>query len=186
MIAVIAHASHTSERRRALPRIGGYNALVHEGLLEWYRPDQTRRVWRVLLAGAGIMTAGGLVMAISFLTHQREAVRTYAAVVGIVLTVCGGLTTVLGMTRILADDRYIAVKLEGLVVALGGDERHLAWGDLERIRFDDESHLLLLEPREGDAIAVDTKFAGKTGPDLAQRLDELRRKASFGVLRAGA
>lgn len=157
---------------------------MHEGLLEWYRPDQSRRVWRVLLVGAAIMTAGGLVMAISFLTHQKESLRNMSATIGIVLTVCGGLWTVLGMTRILADDRYIAVKVEGLVIALGGDEREVAWGDLERIRFDDEQRTLVLVPRTGDAIAVDTKFAGKTGRDLAQRLDELRRKASFGVLRA--
>src|SRR5579872_5934866 len=103
---------------------------AQENLLEWYRPDQTRRVWRVLVAGAVILTIGGLVMAISFLTHQREAVRAQAAIAGIVLTVVGALATVIGMQRILADDRYLAVRQGGLTLNVGDGERRLAWDDL--------------------------------------------------------
>jgi hypothetical protein len=155
-----------------------------ERLIEWYRVDQTRRIRRALVTGAGILTLGACIAAVSFVTHQREAVRHWTAVFGILSTIVGALIAVIGMARVLATDTYLAVNAEGVVLNLdeAGEKRLLRWDDLERVRFDGARGAVVFALRDGGEVVTETSFAGAEKKDLAARLDFLRRRAGFGML----
>jgi hypothetical protein len=153
-------------------------------LIEWYRVDQTRRIRRALVAGAGILTLGACVMALSFVTHQSLAVRQAAAAFGFLSTVAGALTAVIGMARVLSTDSYLAVSAEGIILHLEEGETFLAWDSLERIRFDAAREAMVFALRDGGEVLSRTAFAGAEKKSLAARLDTLRRRAGFDMLGA--
>jgi hypothetical protein len=153
-------------------------------LIEWYRADQTRRIRRALVVGSGILTFGACVMALSFLTRQPEAARQTAAVFGLVTTVFGALTAIIGMARALSTDTYLAVSAEGVTLHVEKDETFMAWDDVERIHFDAPREAVVFSLRAGGEVLSLTAFAGTDRKALASRLDGLRRRSDFHMLGA--
>jgi hypothetical protein len=151
--------------------------------LEWYRVDQGARVRRTLVVGAGAVTVGGLVMGAVFLFHLQESVRNAATLVGIGFIIAGALSTAVGMSRVLADDAYLAVSAAGVELHVGGPPVDLVWADLERIRFDAARGAIVFTRRDGEEVVTSARFAGEDPAALAARLDAMRRKADFGLLR---
>src|SRR5258708_11166664 len=96
-------------------------------VLEWYRVDQSRRIRRVLVAGAVLLTLGGVVVGGAFLTRQRESTRNTAVMIGLLMTVVGAVQTVVGMWRALAVDAFVVARTDGVEVALDGASRVFAW-----------------------------------------------------------
>jgi hypothetical protein len=158
--------------------------MSKDDLIEVHRVDQTGRVRRALLTGASILTVGALVVAISFLTRQPERVRQIAAVIGLVFTVAGALTTVIRMHAALRDDAYLAVRDDGILIQsrIAAPPTFLPWSELTRIHCDADA---LVFERESGAPLRTAEHFGDGGPGamqaLAKRLDEMRRRAAFSL-----
>lgn len=174
-------------------------------LVAWYRPEIARRLRRVLLPAAGLMLLGSLAWAHVKLFHGGPDVLGRAAppaqgtplppaplppaeafglmAIGLVLCVAGGLLAILGLLRTMREDVYLALRTDGALWHRGGDEVFLPWGELERVRWDAEQAALVFERRDGDApFQLGGRFADVEGPELARRLDDVRRKAIWGLL----
>jgi hypothetical protein len=155
-------------------------------ILSFYRADSWPRIRRVLLVGPTILTFGGLVVAVSFLTRQPRDVRTAAAALGFVLVAGGAIFTVLGMQRILRDEVYVILRSDGVVLqqhaGRGAGETLVAWDDLERARWDAGRAALVLERKHGEPVVVARAFARIRGPDLAAQIEQSRRRAAMGFL----
>lgn len=131
------------------------------------------------------MAAGSLVVGLSFLTRQPEHVRVTAAVVGFFVVLTGPVVTLLGLRQPLAEDLYLGVRKDALVLALGrqgAEPQDLPWEDLEHCAFDEARDILVLRRRDGTTVEIPHHFAGIATGVLAKRLDELRRKATFRLL----
>jgi hypothetical protein len=152
-------------------------------VIAWYRIDRWPAARRTLTLACAFIGSGACVIGLSFLTHQPERVRVVATVLGLVLTLAGPVTAILGLRRPLNEDLYIAVLLEGLLLHLEGEPKTIPWDDLLRVTARPATPGLVLELRDGSRIALDGVFAGVTSAELAARLDDARRKAAFSLLR---
>jgi hypothetical protein len=152
-------------------------------ILEWYRVDPWPRMRRVLIGGPALLTAGGLVVAVSFLTRQPNHVRVEAAALGLVLTAGGAIFTMAGMHRILREDSYLAMRTDGLALRSPSFETRIAWSELECVTWDASRNELVLERSGGEAFVFPRPFARISGPVLAQRIEQMRRRIEMGLVR---
>jgi hypothetical protein len=152
-------------------------------IVEWYRADPWPRMRRILLVGPTLLTLGGLVIAVSFLTHLPHAVRMHAAALGFGLVAGGAVFTMVGMQRILREDLYLALRSDGLVVHSSASETLVPWDELREARWDETRAELVLLPAAGEPIVLPWPFAGIGGRDLAARVGAVRRKAAMKLLR---
>jgi len=155
-------------------------------IVSFYRVDPWVRMRRALIFGSTVVTLGALVMGVSFVTHQSEHVRMIAASCGIGTVVVGAVSAVFGMQRVLSDDRCIVVRTDGLVSQVNGAETFMAWDSIASIRLEAGGGAIVVE-RRGDHAELRMQggtFRGWTSATLAVELDGMRRKASFGMLRA--
>ena len=151
-------------------------------ILDWYRTDPWPRMRRLLIAGPALLSLGGLVVSVSFVTRQPESVRSTAAVVGLLLVAGGASLLLAGMFRILRDDAYLAIRTDGVVLRSESRETLIVWSELARTRWDARSAELVLERTAGQPIVVAHRFARIAGPALADKLELARRRASMGML----
>jgi hypothetical protein len=152
-------------------------------IIDWYRADDSRRMRRVLVTGATCLTMGGLVIAVSFLTHQPERIREYAAAIGIVLVAGSAAFTAVRMQAILREDVSVVLRTDGVAVQAGPSETIVPWADLDGARWDEARGALILERRGAEAVVVSWRPARISGPALAARIERDKQRAAMGLLR---
>jgi hypothetical protein len=151
-------------------------------ILDWYRTDPWPRMRLVLIAGPALLSLGGLVMAVSFVTREPRDVRSIAAALGLALVASGAALTLGGMFRILRDDSYLAIRTDGVMFRSPPGETLVVWDDLTRARWDEARVELVLERSEGDPLIIARRFARIAGPALAEKVELARRRARMGML----
>lgn len=152
-------------------------------IVEWYRPDTSARVRRILLVAPALMSFGGMVIAVSFVTHQPERVRVESAAAGFILIAGSAVFTAATMYRILREDGSLALRTDGVTVQSAARETLVLWSDLEGVRWDPAQRALVLERKGADPVVVTWSFARISGPELAERIERDRLKAAMGLLR---
>lgn len=152
-------------------------------MVEFYRVDSWPRMKRVLITGPSVLTLGGLVIAISFMTRHSRDLRLDACVIGFFLVAGAAIYTMFSMQRILRDDVYLALRTDGLVVQSSGSETLVAWDDLEAARWDAARAAVVLERTGGEPLVLDRPFAKIEGAALAQRIVAVRRKIAMNLIR---
>jgi hypothetical protein len=152
-------------------------------MVTFYRADPWKRMRRVLLAGPGALTLGGVVIAVSFLTHQPLSMRVDFAAAGFVLIAGGAIYTLAGMQRILRDDLTLVLRTDGVLIQSSARETFIAWDDLREARWDPSRSELVLERAAGEPIVLARPFARIAGPELAKAIASTRRKAAMNLLR---
>ena len=152
-------------------------------IVEWYRANPWPRMRRVLIIGPAVLTGGGLVVAISFLTRQPSDVRVAAAIVGFACVLTGAAFTMVGMQRILRDDVFLAVRTDGLVLRAAGRETHVPWEDLAQVRSDAAIGAVVLERSDTTQLTLTADFSGVELAELVRRLQQAKRRADMNMLR---
>lgn len=152
-------------------------------IIDFYRADNWGRMRRVLVTGATGVTLGGLVIAVSFLTHRPERMREYAAALGIALVAASAAFTSLGMQGILREDVSVVLRSDGVAVQAGAKETLVTWAELQAARWDEERGSLVIERFGGEALLVGWRPSRITGPGLAARIVRERQRAAMGLLR---
>jgi hypothetical protein len=156
-------------------------------IVEWYRPDHGRRLRRILIAGPGILTLGALLIALSFTARHAAELRVAEVLAGLGLVASGAAFTAASMYWTLRQDAYIALRTDGLAVhaasASAPQETFIPWDALARASWDSGSGEVRLEQVDGRVIVVTRTYAGITLSDLAQRIEQTRRRAAMGFLR---
>jgi hypothetical protein len=156
-------------------------------IVDWYRADQGPRMRRVLLAGPAVLTLGGLVIAVSFAGRYSTDLRIAAIVAGLGLVASGAAFTAAAMYAILRQDAYVAIRTDGLALAGASAsaplETLVAWDTIAGARWDAARQEVQVERTEGAPVVITRRFARVSGPDLAHRIEQARRRAAMGLLR---
>jgi hypothetical protein len=152
-------------------------------IIDWFRADNSKRMGRVLVVGATSMLTGGLVIAVSFLTHQAEHVRELSAGFGIVIVAGSAAFTSFSMRAILKEDSSISLRTDGVAFQVGTTETLVLWADVASARWDDARQALVLERAGAEPVVVPWRPARISGPDLAARIERDKQRASMGLLR---
>jgi hypothetical protein len=151
-------------------------------MLEYYRVDSNRETAVVLVPAATFTTLGSLVLGYSFVLGEGMF-RVFVSLLGAFFTALGPITAIVGMRRLLAQDEYLGVTPQGVVWHQRDSETIVAWDSIAHIRCAGEREPLAIEPREGEPLRIDVKFSRIGKVALAARLEELRLKAAFHLLR---
>lgn len=154
-----------------------------EGILEYFRRDETDGFKRLFLRGALLVMAG---IACVIFAELHRASRTFIWLLptGVLTVASGPLTALLGLRRLLAEECYVAVRRDGVVLARPAAPPLLvAWDAVAKVRFDARSGLAVIE-RTGGAppLPIDVRLGEVDGKELAKRLEAYRRRAHFGLL----
>jgi hypothetical protein len=152
-------------------------------IVEWYRVDPWPRMRRFVVAGPGLLTLGGLVVAVSFMTHQPSDVRLVATMVGFALVAGAAVVTTIGMSRILRDDEYLALRTDGVVIRAGDCDTLVRWNELAAARWDPARGELVLERDGADEVRTTCRFARVSGRELAERIARTKLRVAMNLLR---
>jgi hypothetical protein len=149
-------------------------------VFEWHRVEGA--VLTSLATGAGILLLGPICAALAFIVFKRDF--RFELAFGIVAGVCvvvGPTFAILKLARSLREDASLAARSDGVVFERNGKSLHMEWDDIERVELGPEASLVFR--RKGDEpFVLHERFALIETAELQKRLEELRRKASFGLL----
>lgn len=172
-------------------------------IVEWFRIDATRRIAKYLTIGAAGMVAGSFSIARLVMGAPHAAVMatrsptrvpvlwpavaleptTIAwALIGFALIVGGGLFAILGLQRVLSDESYLALRVDGALFVRGAARRFVRWEDIADVRHDAARDAIVFACDRGD-WPLEARFAGATNRDIVKKALEVRRRALFGMYR---
>ncbi len=102
---------------------------------------------------------------------------------GLLLIVAGPAAVLWGLRRSWRHEATLLLDVDGLVHEDEAGVLRVQWDDVERVVYDPEGDAVALRLRTGaPPIRLGHRFAGVSNAQLAQRLEDVRRKASFGLL----
>jgi hypothetical protein len=158
-------------------------------MVEWYRPDQGRRVLRIWALGVAMVASGALcaIIALRGLGSLGQVVpvaRGALAIVGALCVLGGPLLCIVRLLRAMREDDYVALQSNGIVIARGGEVELLSWSELDTIEhLSEPSEALLLKRRDGELHELGEAFAGIDLALLGRRISHLRSKVLMDLLR---
>lgn len=154
------------------------------GILEYFRRDESGRFRRLFLRGALLVLAG---IACVIFAELHRGTRTFLWLLpaGVLTVASGPLSAILGLRRLLAEESYVAVRRDGIVLARAASQvAVIEWEHVARIGFDARAGFAVIERADGQpAVPIDMRLGELDGKELAKRLEAYRRRASFGLLR---
>jgi hypothetical protein len=156
-------------------------ARARGDLLGAWRVDVTSSAWPILIPATVLTGIGVLGVGAAFVSHGPFAHNETLTFIGSVSMVAGPLVAIIGMRQLLKHDEYIAAHAAGVLLVLDGTERFLPWRDLAGVHWRGAPGVLTIEQREGEAIVIEKPFGMIKGPDLAAKLEDLRRRAAFNL-----
>jgi hypothetical protein len=90
----------------------------------------------------------------------------------------GGVTAIMGLKREMMDERWLALRSDGLVYADGGKTRRMPWRFIVDVRV--EGPLLIVVLESGKRIEIKERFAGTTRTSLRDQIAQQARRAQLG------
>ena len=155
----------------ALPRI-----------IEWFRPDRKRQIGRVFLIACAVLATGALLVGLANtgMLNLGESGRNAVAIFGAVTTLSGPLIAVIGLPMVIGGDDYLALSLEGVVLAQKNAHRTIRWEELQRAYADRDALCLAID--NGDVVTVVEHFSGIELSDLAARINRTQQRALMGLI----
>lgn len=151
-------------------------------LLTWYRVDRGNALRRGLMVSVAFMAVGATVAGLPFLVRAPTTIRILAAVVALMGITAGPILAMRTSATLLAEDEYVGISRDGLVLHLRNLDEVLPWDSIERISHRPEETRVLIELRSGEVMDLRDQFAGTSQKGLANALETARRKASFKLL----
>lgn len=152
-------------------------------IIEWYRPDPRRQLTRVCVPAAVAVSLGIMCVAAALNMGTLEPwLRAVLGAIGAGCSVGGPIYAVVGLRRALDDDRYLALRSDGLQVNGRDGSTVVPWAALNNATWDAQAHALRLEIEDADPWLFPQRFAGIRGDALAERICAVQRKALMNLL----
>ena len=175
-------------------------------VLDAYRVDVSRALSRVLGLAATLVLLGSMATGSALVMARVEGVpitlgrRTDVGVasqhrvgtapsatsiglgaLGLLLVLGGAGAAMVGLRRVLREERYLLLRSDGALFVQGRRRRLVKWQDVEDVHH--EGRELVFVCHDGLSLTIEERYGGVTLPELARRAASLRRKALFGLLR---
>lgn len=190
ILTVVAEPKRRKKKRR--PRV-----------LDAYRADVSATLARVLGLAAALVLTGSIAAGSGIVSLRMDGVPVAfgrrpsvtgvvpyvpasstawaLGALGLTLVIAGGAVAVLGLRRILREERYVLLRSDGALFVRGKARRVVKWRDVEDVRHEDGA--LVFHCHDGTALTIDGAWGGVSLDELARRAAQLRRRALFGLIR---
>jgi hypothetical protein len=145
-------------------------------MIEWHRSGGGGMRRALIVAGV-LVTIGPILVGAAFVSRLGTALGHGIAVVGACLVVGGLVYAISNAVSAIQEDRYLAVRKDGILLHSARDQEMLVpWSDLRSIAAEGMEVVL---SRVDDKVERWT--AGGDAGKLAARLEDLRKKAALGI-----
>lgn len=181
-----------------LPRDQEHEDLFRAApIIGWFRRDETAAILRLLLPMIVPTAIGSWVVGFAYVQLDRldplgfhgGAVPAEPAwstwllfALGFLLIVSGPGTAIWGLRRTWRNESFLLLRTDALVHRDDGRTRIVPWDDVAKVEVSVDPVGLRLVMRDGDEETIEGRYAGLGSAELAKQLDDIRRKATFGLL----
>jgi hypothetical protein len=153
-----------------------------EPFVQWWRADDDGIRGQLIRGGVSITLGATLTLltALSDRLHLSSATKIGLGLLGSASLLFGLVTGFVLVPKLLFSDHYIGIRKKALFLSLSTGEEHLDWDEIERVFHRDEALVIL--GKDGEERIIARRFGGKTPRELADILDDARRKALHDLL----
>jgi hypothetical protein len=126
---------------------------------------------------------GSLGVCATFVTHGPIAAHAETIALGGGASMLAGLLLGALMARpILTHDEYVVAMTRGVLMRLDRAESFVPWASIAAVRWDADERALVLAGEGAEDIVIVRTFGRATGPEVAARFEDVRRKELFHLL----
>ncbi len=148
--------------------------------VDFFRVDRTGPTKRLLAIAGALVTIGATSIGAHLVHRLEPGVAHFVSLAG-GLTVAVGLILGFGaMAMMIFENVYLLIRQDGVVCHDNGKETTIPWDELEEVRLEEESGIVVLERKGGEPLRW---FAGKEARLVRDKVAEAKRKAVHGLLR---
>jgi hypothetical protein len=144
-------------------------------IVEFHRPMEKRALAVPLIFGAILMTIGGLLVLLSL---PRATAIPMLAILGGACIVCAPVSVLFSLLGRATVEKCLLIRRDAIVMQRGDEEVLIGWDDIDSIRCVDER--IDIARKDGSIFHIDEAFSKPS--QIAERMEEVRRKAGFGLI----
>ena len=153
-----------------------------EKVYEWHRAESAGGVLKPLGMGMAVVFVAPIFGALGFLVFKDSVVVHYLCVAITLICALGGpAIAVIGLQKNLRDEAFVAARTSGILYERNGRAIDLEWESLTKVEFESPD-TIVFHRRDDEPFRVPERYGTIGTEELAKRLEELRRKASFYLL----
>lgn len=149
--------------------------------VDFFRIDRARSTRRLLVVAITMVTVGSMSIGAHLVTRVDESMAHAISLGGGTILLAGLVLGFGAMAMMLFENVYLVIQEAGLLLHENGTETKIPWTDLESVRVD--QGYVVLTRKESDAVRW---FAGKMAKDVCTKVEDARRKAIHGLLKASS
>ncbi len=142
--------------------------------IDFFRVDRSGSTTRLLVTAAAMVTVGGFAAGAHLVHKLSVSTGHLIALAGGVLVIAGLVMGFGTMAMMLFENVYLTIEKERVLLHVNGEDQPIAWDDLAGVHVEDK--VVVLERTKGEPLRF---IAGRASKDLARRIEEAKRKASF-------
>jgi hypothetical protein len=148
-----------------------------------FRIDASSRAWMFLGPAAVMITSGAMGICTVFVTHGPFAGTDWYAIVGSACMLAGLALAVIVSIPMFTHDEYVAALEAGILWKLAKQEGFIPWDEVLGVQWEAARETIVIALRDGEPLEVSRQFGRAAADQVAARLDDFRRKASFNLIR---
>jgi hypothetical protein len=149
--------------------------------VDFFRVDRARSVKRLLAVAITLVLVGSTSIGAHLVSRVDERLAHLISLVGGTMLLAGLVLGFGAMAMLLFENVYLVIQEAGLLLHDNGKETKIPWSELESVKVD--AGYVVFERTEAEPIRW---FAGKTAKDVSTKVDDARRKALHGLLKASS
>lgn len=157
-------------------------------VIEWYRPDRMRALWRIWGLGSLFVCGGALGCGWAFVrfTHANaESLALTTMLIGLAMIASGMIYVLRRTWRILDEETCFVLRSDGVTYLRPGQPAPvIGWDRLHAVHVEADT-ILLVTDDDDEPVRVEGPFAGTRSADLGKRVTDTQRKALMGLIRRG-
>lgn len=154
-------------------------------LVEWYRIEQTRSLWRAFLPAFALLPLGSAIVAFAQLPrYVAIPLVPWVTLAGVVVTASGPLWAMSQLLQTIRCDLYVAIRSDGLCIRLDprAEERIYAWDSVVDAQYDASREVICVSLTSAEPVSIAGRFAQLGLPELSRRIRDARRLAVWNRL----
>lgn len=149
--------------------------------VDFFRVDRARSVKQLLAVAVTMVTIGSSSIGAHLVSRLDERQAHLISLIGGTILL-GGLVLGFGaMAMLLFENVYIVIQESGLLLHDNGKETKIPWSDLESVKVDEG--FVVFQRKDEEPLRW---FAGKTAKIVSSKVEDARRKALHGLLKASS
>lgn len=155
-------------------------------LVDWYRIEQTRSLWRAFLPAFVLLPLGSVIVAGAQLPRFVPIdLAPWVTLAGVLVTASGPFWAISQLLFTIRRDLYVAIRSDGLCIRLDprAEERVYDWDTVVDAQYDAARELICVSLTSAEPVSIAGRFAQLGLPELSRRIRDARRLAVWNRLR---